>query len=39
LDPLGILQTHDVKLAQHSVVEAEIAFDVHATSISDAAND
>jgi hypothetical protein len=33
LDPLVILQAHDVK---HSVVEAEVAFDVHVTSIDDA---
>jgi len=36
LDPLVILQAYEVKLGQHSVVEAEIAFDVHATSIDDA---
>ena len=36
LDPLLILQAHEVKLGQYSVAEAEIAFDVYATSIDDA---
>jgi hypothetical protein len=36
VEPLPILQANDVALGRHSVMEAEIVFDGHASSIDDA---